>query len=104
MGINPPPPPDELPPVLREFVLAIREMLAAPAAPFRTLNRLGESLRQPRSKQRLSDIARGIRLPEEHELRDLARACRSTEGPRLERLLQAAVAEETALAARRSVS
>lgn len=78
----------------RALVTAIRELLSR--SEFDTLTELGTSLRPRRSAQRLSELARGTRLPDSNELRAVVQACSSSEWPRLQRLLSDARAERSA--------
>ncbi|QYN41198.1 hypothetical protein K1T35_48545 (plasmid) [Pseudonocardia sp. DSM 110487] len=87
-------------PARRAFVLALREVLTSGA--FSSLNALGGTLRPRRSKQRLSELAAGKRLPDRDELAAVVTACRPAELSRLQQLLFRAAAEESAVAAGRA--
>jgi hypothetical protein len=97
MGIRlgPPPPIDQ--PAHRALVLEIHALLTG--SRFATLTALGDSLRPRRSSQRLSELARGGRLPDLDELRALVAACDPRAGLRLAQLLADARAERSAAAA-----
>jgi hypothetical protein len=69
---------------------------------FGSLTALGDALRPRRSKQRLSELAAGQRLPDLDELAAVVTACRPAELRSLQQLLFRAAAEESAVAAGRA--
>lgn len=81
-------------PARRELVIAIHTLLTE--SRFQTLDELGQTLRPRRSRQRLSELARGTRLPDHDELRALVGACDPLAWPRLQQLLSDARAERSA--------
>ena len=96
-GIRLPPMPEIEGDAQRAFVIAIRELLTE--SRFHTLEELGKQLKPVRRKQRLSELARGHRLPDEAELGAVVKACSASELPRLQSLLRAARDERIAAAA-----
>ncbi|QYN41195.1 hypothetical protein K1T35_48530 (plasmid) [Pseudonocardia sp. DSM 110487] len=87
-------------PARRAFVLALRDLLEN--SRFGSLAELGDSLRPRRTKQRLSEPARGTRLPDVDELKAIVEACRPGAWPKLLQLLLRAEAEESAADADRT--
>lgn len=96
-GIRLPPIPEIKPDALRALVAAIRDLLEG--SRFHTFDELGQQLRPRRTRQRLSELARGTRLPDAEELRAVVEACRASEWPRLRWLLRDAENERVAAAA-----